>query len=260
MRPGMPPTPAQRLAAREHPGGFPVMHQRWSKLLFLHWPISPAIIQARLPHGLFADTYDGQAWIGVVPFAMECVRPSLLPPLPYLSWFLELNVRTYVHDAAGRPGVWFFSLDCNQPIAVEIARHLFHLPYQHAAMRLRETMGQIDFSSRRKAPGEIDALFQYEAPSHAQAATNGSLDSFLVERYTLFSSGKNGQLLAGRVHHAPYQISPARCTAWSTNPLRLTGFSEPAQAPTSMLVANPVNVAIFPLKSQIVDRSAPSAP
>ena len=110
------------------------MRQRWAGLLVLHWPIEISLIQDRLPPGLHVDTFNGQAWIGVVPFFMQRVRPTGLPPVPWLSWFLELNVRTYVHDDAGNPGVWFFSLDCNQPVAVEIARRAFHLPYQHAAM------------------------------------------------------------------------------------------------------------------------------
>ena len=112
------PTAAQRLAARERPQGFPVMRQRWSGLLFLHWPVEISLIQKRLPPGLHVDTFDGQAWLGVVPFFMQRVRPIGLPPVPWLSWFLELNVRTYVHDDAGNPGVWFFSLDCDQPVAV----------------------------------------------------------------------------------------------------------------------------------------------
>lgn len=247
MPAGNPPTRDQRLAARGRPGGFPVMRQRWADLLFLHWQVDPALIQARLPEGLFVDTFGGSAWLGVVPFSMEKVRPVLLPPVPFLSWFLELNVRTYVHDAEGRPGVWFFSLDCNQPIAVEIARRGFHLPYEHATMRLAKNGRSIDYTSRRKAPGELPAKFIYETPLKTAAAPEGSLEWFLVERYYLFSSGKNGGLFSGRVHHPPYQIAPARCDAWSTAPLRLTGFDEPTEPPASMLVASPVEVEIFPL-------------
>ena len=261
MRPGNPPTLAHRLAASERPGGFPIMRQRWADLLFLHWPIDPELIQDRLPNGLFADTYDGKSWLGVVPFSMECVRPCLLPPLPWLSWFLELNVRTYVHDASGNPGVWFFSLDCNQAIAVEIARRAFHLPYEHASMEIAKNGTKIHFSSRRKGSNAPTGTFQYEAagPS-AQVATAGSLEAFLVERYTLFSSGADGAILAGRVHHPPYQIHQASCNAWSSAPLRLAGFSEPSLPPVSMLVAKAVNVAIYPLKRQVFDQSSSSAP
>ena len=125
---------ARRLAQRERPASFLVGRQRWNHLLFGHWKIDAAEIQATLPPGLFVDTFEGDAYLGVVPFFMQRVRPAWLPPLPGVSWFLELNVRTYVFDAEGRPGVWFYSLDCNQPVAVFLARSLFHLPYFHAKM------------------------------------------------------------------------------------------------------------------------------
>ncbi len=130
----MRPTAADRLLLRERPAAPVVMHQRWRALLFAHWRIDPDAIQKTLPVGLHVDTCDGSAWLGVVPFFMDAVRPAFLPALPWLSWFQELNVRTYVHDEKGVPGVWFYSLDCNQPLAVAIARTLFHLNYRHAAM------------------------------------------------------------------------------------------------------------------------------
>jgi uncharacterized protein len=242
------PTPATRLAAREMPMSHPVMRQRWAGLLFLHWPVDPAVIQSRLPEGLFVDTFEDQAWLGVVPFFMEKVRPAMLPPLPWLSWFLELNVRTYVHDAQGRPGVWFFSLDCDQPIAVEIAKQFFHLPYQHASMKSVRRGNQIHYSSRRKTQGSATAEYRYDEPAHAMPAAEGSLEWFLVERYLLFSSNRRGDLLGGRVHHPPYQIAEAVCPQWSTEPFRLEGFAEPRIAPPSMLVAKPVDVTIYPLQ------------
>lgn len=223
------------------------MHQRWAGLLFLHWPVDPAVIQARLPEGLFVDTYEGQAWLGVVPFFMEKVRPVMLPPLPWLSWFLELNLRTYVHDAQGRPGVWFFSLDCDQPLAVEIARRFFHLPYQHAAMTSVRQGNQIHYRSRRKTKGALMAEYRYDETTHAMPAAEGSLEWFLVERYLLFSTSRRGELLCGKVHHPPYQIAEAVCPQWSTEPFRLEGFAEPTFAPPSMLVAKPVAVTIYPL-------------
>ena len=241
------PTSATRLAAREMPTTRPVMRQRWAGLLFLHWPVDPALIQARLPHGLFVDTFEGQAWLGAVPFFMEKVRPVMLPPVPWLSWFHELNLRTYVHDAQGRPGVWFFSLDCNQPIAVEIAKRFFHLPYQHASMKSDRQGNQIHYSSRRKTADAANAEFRYEEATHTMPAAEGSLEWFLVERYLLFSSNRQGDLWIGKVHHAPYRISEAVCPLWSTEPLRLEGFEIPTTAPPSMLVAEPVEVTIYPL-------------
>ncbi|MGL4399285.1 MAG: YqjF family protein [Luteolibacter sp.] len=242
------PSPAQRLAACQRPPGFPVMRQRWAGLLFLHWAVDPALIAGRLPLGLSVDTFDGMAWLGVVPFYMERVRPVGLPPVPWLSWFHELNVRTYVHDAEGNPGVWFFSLDCNQPIAVEIARRGFRLPYEHAVMSSVKSGNRIQYHSRRKISGGLDAAYDYETPATTQAAAPGTLEWFLAERYLLFSSNPSGDLFCGRVYHTPYQIAPAVCTRWSTEPLRLDGFPEPAEAPPSMLVAAPVDVEIFPLR------------
>ena len=244
----MRPTPEQRLAVRLPPHELPVMQQRWAGLLFLHWPVDPALIAARLPAGLHVDTFDGKAWLGLVPFFMERVRPANLPALPWLSWFHELNVRTYVHDEMGNPGVWFFSLECDQPVAVEIARRGFHLPYQHASMRSTKSSGRIDFSSQRKVLGTACSKFEYASPKITRPAEIGSLNWFLVERYLLFSSRPSGQIFRGQVHHLPYQIAPADCSHWSTEPLRLDGFSEPTEAPASMLVAAPVDVQIFSLK------------
>jgi len=233
---------------RETPRGLPVMRQRWAGLLFLHWPVDAAMIGGRLPRGLHVDTFGGTAWLGVVPFFMKRVRPVGLPPVPGISWFLELNVRTYVHDAEGNPGVWFFSLDCNQALAVEIARRAFHLPYLHAEMDSETSGTQIHYRCRRKSPDAGEAVFEYETPADPRPAVEGSMEWFLVERYLLFSADRAGRLFRGRVHHAPYQIAPAVCTRWSAEPLRLDGFPVPAEAPASMLAAAPVDVKVYPLR------------
>jgi hypothetical protein len=113
-----------------------VMWQRWADLLFLHWPVPPDELAALLPPGLTLDTFDGQAYVGLVPFTMTGVRPVWAPALPWLSHFHETNVRTYVHCRGRDPGVWFFSLDAANPVAVKIARALWKLPYHFARMRL----------------------------------------------------------------------------------------------------------------------------
>ncbi len=232
---------------REAPAGLPAMRQRWSGLLFLHWRVPVDVIADRLPAGLHVDTFDGSAWLGVVPFFMDRVRPVFLPPVPGVSWFMELNVRTYVHDDAGNPAVWFFSLDCNQPLAVEVARRWFHLPYEHAEMRAARSAGRISYRCRRRAAEANEAVFDYEPARQGEAAAEGSLEWFLVERYLLISSDRRGRLRHGRVHHPPYQIAPARCKSWSAEPLRWNGFPVTNEAPASMLVAKPVDVRVFPL-------------
>ena len=112
-----------------------------------------------LPPGLEVETWGGQAWIGIIPFKMQPVRPRFLPPVPVLSYFPELNVRTYVRDRTGRSGVWFFSLDCSQPLAVWVARLAFGLPYFHAAMSER-IRGRISYECRRRGFDRV-SRFEY---------------------------------------------------------------------------------------------------
>ncbi|MEP4079747.1 YqjF family protein [Haloferula sp.] len=242
----MTPTLDQRLALRTRPSGLALMRQRWSKLLFLHWRVDPAILNARLPAGLHLDLHDGEAWLGLVPFYMERIRPTGLPPVPGLSWFLELNVRTYVHDDNGVPGVWFFSLDCNQALAVEFARARFHLPYQHAKMSSSVQEGSIHYHCRRKDHRDA-AIFTYAPDGPATVAEPGTLEFFLAERYLLYSSRPDGSLFTGRVHHTPYQLAPAKCDQWSTAPASWDGFELPSSPADSALFVDHVDVSVFAL-------------
>ena len=244
----MPPTEFQRLAIHERPSGFPVMKQRWAGLGFFHWAVDPELVASRLPSGLHVDTFDGKAWLGIVPFFMQRIRPVLLPPLPWLSWFHELNLRTYVFDDNGNPGVWFFSLDCNQPVAVEIARRAFNLPYEHAAMSSSTDGNRIRYRSRRKGSPLPEAGFTYTLPASPKPAEPRSLEWFLVERYLLFSADRAGKLHTGRVHHTPYLIGTMVGAECSTLPFALNGFPEPASPPVSALSACPVDVTVFPLR------------
>jgi uncharacterized protein YqjF (DUF2071 family) len=155
----------QRLAMRQRPDDFSVLRQRWSELLFLHWPFSSEVIQASLPKGLYVDTFDGQAWVGIVPFYMDRVRPVFFPPVPGISWFLELNVRTYVHDETGEPGVWFYSLDCNLPLAVAIARRFYHLPYEHAEMSVHKHGDEIHYAAQREDVASTKSEYIYAPAS-----------------------------------------------------------------------------------------------
>ncbi|MEN8796076.1 MAG: DUF2071 domain-containing protein [Akkermansiaceae bacterium] len=240
------PTIEQRLACRNRPEQSPVMFQRWSELLFLHWDVNMEMIQKRLPEGLHLDLFEGKAYLGVVPFLMERVRPKGLPCVPWLSDFLELNVRTYVHDEQGRPGVWFFSLDCNQPIAVEIARKLFHLPYQHAKMSSEES-----YRCQRKGESE-NAEYFYRGKQDLKTSEPGTLEFFLLERYLLFSHRKNGTLYCGQVHHEPYQFCEAKVEKWSDAPLKWENFDVEG-GPISKLYSPGVPVEIFPLSGISAD-------
>jgi hypothetical protein len=131
-----------------------VMRMTWSELLFAHWQVEPSCIAALLPPHLELDTRDGKAWIGIVPFLMSNIAPRWCPPLPRLSRFLELNVRTYV-KLDGKPGVWFFSLDAENPVAVRVARATFNLPYMDATMAMtKRDAATITYQSNRTHRGE----------------------------------------------------------------------------------------------------------
>ena len=182
------PDVSQCLAARVRPAGNVVMYQQWRDLLFLHWEYPAAAIQATLPEGLFVDTFGGNAYLGVVPFFMRKIRPRFLPAVPGISDFMEMNLRTYVHDRAGVPGVWFYSLDADQWLAVKIARRFFHLPYEHAEMKSSRTAdGRIRYESLRTGARANGArcVFDYAAGADLPQPTPGSLEFFLVERYRL---------------------------------------------------------------------------
>lgn len=247
----MTPTQSQREALRQRPNRHAVMRQRWAGLGFFHWQVDPEVIAARLPKGLHVDTWDGAAWLGVVPFFMQKVRPTGLPAVPWLSWFLELNVRTYVYDDEGRAGVWFFSLDCNQPVAVELARRFFHLPYEHAKMRAStSTEGMIDYECQRKGESRtVTCHYPLADRKSTAAAEPGTLEWFLAERYLLFAANKHGRIFTGQVHHEPYRVAPIDTAAHTaTNlPLAWDGFAIPDGPPVSALVAEAVDVGIYPL-------------
>jgi uncharacterized protein len=240
------PTPDQREAAR-HPATArrAVMHQRWENLLFLHWSLDRDLVQRTLPPGLHADTFAGDAWLGIVPFAMRAVRPAGLPAIGPVSNFLELNVRTYVHDERGVPGVWFYSLDCNQPLAVLIARIFFGLPYQHAAMRA-DFGSVIDYRSiRRGTSNPARYVWQPQGPS--RISEPASLEFFLLERYHLYAARGN-RLYRGTVAHPPYEFREAGVRELSTTPAVLDGFSGLDPQPRHACHADGVDVRILSLE------------
>jgi len=227
-----------------------LMYQQWCDLLFLHWEYSAKDIQATLPEGLFVDTFGGKAYLGIVPFFMRGIRPRFLPTVPGISDFLEMNLRTYVVDRAGVPGVWFYSLDANQWLAVKIARLFFNLPYEHARMKsTRSPDGRIQYESKRLLPqgNDIVCAFDYAAGSDLPRPAYGSLEFFLVERYRLYSSTQTG-LRRGKVAHEPYPLCHADVTRWDENLLRLNGFAPTGRRPDHIVMSRGVDVTIFPLE------------
>jgi uncharacterized protein len=240
-------TELERLALRERPEGQPLMHQTWGKLLFMHWRVDEKNLQPLVPEGLEIDTFDGTAWIGVIPFTMWDIRafPPFLPAVPGFSAAHELNVRTYVHfDRV--PGVWFFSLDCNSAAAVIAARTFYHLPYFNAHIDLKQRSSTIDYSLARtdrppahfKGSWNIGETIPFSHPE--------SLAFFLTERYCLYSE-HNGKLYRARICHQPWPLQKASMKAYETTMIESLGLPSPEGQP-ALNYAESLNVEIWPIE------------
>jgi hypothetical protein len=221
-----------RLSIRARPRGWPIMRQQWGKLLFMHWPISADLIRPLIPRRLTIDTFDGSAWIGVVPFTMWGVRPAFAPPVPGLSAFHELNVRTYVH-LDGVPGVWFFSLDAESALAVWAARAFYHLPYFNARMRLKQQGRTILYTSHRTharaAPAEFEAAWIIK-DALQPASEPGSLTFFLTERYCLYAAHRD-RLFRCRIFHPSWPLQEASISSYRSTMIESHGLPTPEGEP-----------------------------
>jgi hypothetical protein len=239
------PTDDERLRAREAPAERPVMRQIWRHLGFLHWPIEASAIAPLLPADLELDTYDGTAYLGLVPFTIPLSRTPRLG-LPVAPPFHEVNLRTYVHRGGRDPGVWFFSLDAQSRLAVAGARAAYHLPYFHARMSLEVTPeATVTYRSRRRgvgAPAELEG--RYAPTGAATPAVPGSREFFLAERYLLYAW--DGRRLSGaRVHHAPYPLQPAAASDVRETLTRAAGLTPSAGPPALVHYAREVDVRIY---------------
>jgi uncharacterized protein YqjF (DUF2071 family) len=247
------------------------MYQSWGKLLFMHWPMDPEILRPLIPSQLSIDTFQGQAWIGVVPFTMWGIRASFLPPIPGSSAFHELNVRTYVHYQ-GVPGVWFFSLDAANSLAVWGARTFYHLPYFNATMSLKQKENLIEYSSDRSegrtyaqffaadAEGfsadfesvqfqnlpkaKLDVSWKIGAP--APQAQPDSIEFFLTERYCLYSYHRR-KLYRSRIFHEPWPLRTASVDSCQSTMIESLGIAQPKDEPL-LHYAESIAVDIWPLQ------------
>lgn len=231
------------------------MRQRWSQLLFAHWPVPPEMLRPYLPARLELDLFAGQAWLGVVPFTMSHIRPLGLPAVPGLNQLHELNVRTYAR-LDGVPGVWFLSLDATQPLGVWAARTLFHLPYLHARVRLTEANGTLQAVAERTHRGAAPAHFRATwTPGEAlPLARPGTLAHFLTERYHLYTAGpdlptaiQGNQLWRGRLYHAPWTLRTATLSEWDSTVVESHGLPTPV-GPPLLYAADALDVWIRELR------------
>ncbi len=224
------------------------MHQTWGKLLFMHWRVDEKLLRPLIPNALEIDAFDGSAWIGVVPFTMWNIRASFLPSIPGTSAFHELNLRTYVHFN-GVPGVWFFSLDAANKVAVWAARKFYNLPYFNAQISLEQTDKAINYSSvrhdRRGAPAELHT--SWGIGGDLPQTQPGSLEFFLTERYCLYSD-RDGQLYRARIYHNPWPLQKAGLVTFNSTMIECHGLPTPKGDPL-LQYCEELSVDIWPLKN-----------
>lgn len=208
------------------------MRMMWHDLCFMHWPVDAEQLRANLPVGLELDLYEGQAWIGIVPFRMSGVAPRWVPDLPWMSAFPELNVRTYV-IRDGKPGVWFYSLDATNPVAVRGARYMFNLSYMDAQIRCKEECEWWHYDSRRTHRGEPAAVLncEYRGIGDLYTTQPGSLDHWLTSRYCLYAANIKGQLYRGEIDHTPWQLQDCQAIIHENTMTDGIGVALPDRAP-----------------------------
>lgn len=240
-----------RLSPALRPIGRPAGFQRWRSLLFLHWQVEAEALRPLVPPALSIDTFEGRAYLGVVPFTMRDVSLWWSPSVPGISNFHELNVRTYVHRDGQEPGVWFFSLDAAKLLVVLTARARWHLPYHFAQMRLDISGQEIRYRSRRHRSTDSSATLdaRYRIGAQLGVAEPGTLEHFLTERYLLYVNAGRRGLLNGRVHHRPYPLHQVELLDLSETVTQAAGLPAPKSAPHT-LYSPGVDADIFRLSPQ----------
>jgi uncharacterized protein YqjF (DUF2071 family) len=222
------------------------MGQRWSDLLFIHRQAKADAVRALVPPALALDLYDAAAWISVTPLYLSHLRPRGVPPLPFVSEFPELNVRTYV-TYGGKPGVYFFSLDAGNALAVYGARMLYHLPYFRASMSVRESRdGTIHYQSRRTHRSAPAAEFsaRYRPSGAVTHSKPGTLDHWLTERYCLYALDTARRVYRTEIHHHPWPLQPAEVEIERDTMAAAAGLTLPME-PTRLSFSRRLDVVVW---------------
>ena len=187
------------------------MGQTWIDLLFAHWRVDPKLLQAVMPPQLSPQTFDGSAWLGVTPFVVHGLRLRGTWPMPFLSRFPEINVRTYV-SLGEKPGIYFFSLDADSRSAVLAARRSYRLPYFRSEIDVTAEGEAVHYRARRVSgdgpAAEFDATYSPEGAAHP--AEPGTLAHWLTERYCLYPLDDAQRVCRADIHHPPWPLQPAR--------------------------------------------------
>jgi uncharacterized protein len=228
-----------------------IMGQRWNHLLFAHWPLSPTALAPHLPTTLPLDTFDGDAWVAVTPFVLDNLRLRGVPPVPGVSRFPEVNVRTYVRRD-GKPGVFFFSLDAGSALAVAAARRLYALPYHHADFSVAQAERRTRYTCRRRGGASAILDATYEPTGPAAHAPHGSLAAWLTERYCLYAVDAAGAIYRAEIHHVPWPLQPATAVIRTNTMAAASGLSLPDRPPL-LHYAERLDVMVW--RPELVDAS-----
>lgn len=209
------------------------MEHRWLNLTFLHWSYPVDSVQALLPPGLQVESFDGRAWVGLVPFEMEVTLPRR-GNVPWLSRFPETNVRTYMRAADGSTGVWFLSLDAARLAAVVTARTTYRLPYFWSAMSVRTSPSHIDYETSRRWPGPRGAKSSVGIDIGAALGVDelDGFDHWLTARFRLYSARRRGVRTA-RAFHEPWPLHRATVTRLDDELVAATGLPQPTADPVA---------------------------
>jgi uncharacterized protein YqjF (DUF2071 family) len=224
-----------------------VLHQRWDELAYFHWPYEPDAVQRLLPPGVRVDTFDGQAWVGLIPFEMRKVRLGPTPPVPYLGDFIEVNVRTYVVDPLGRRAVWFFSLDVPRSMIVGVARTAFALPYcfAHASHTVDGADHRYELARRWPHRERPTARLEFRVGDLIPDDQVTDLDHFLTARWALVTT-RFGRLQYGQVHHPQWPLHRIESHRLEQDLIEAAGLPAPVGEPFARYSPGvPVDLAWF---------------
>jgi uncharacterized protein YqjF (DUF2071 family) len=231
-----------RIAPTRRPPGANAGTQRWRELAFVHWEVPLDALRPHVPARLELDTWEGRAFLGLVPFAMRDIKPSWLPRVLAQN-FLETNLRTYVCLDDGEPGVWFFSLEASSLLAVTAARLGWALPYHHARMSMERSSERIDYETVRRSDGAT-ARMSWTPGRVLGASPPGTAEHFLLERYVLYAE-RGGTLYRGRVHHPAYEAREATLHRMEESLACAAGLPGLAGEPAFVHACDGVDVEMF---------------
>lgn len=193
----------------QHHAGMVIGSMTWRAVAFAHWAVDPAAVRSHVPEQLELDTYGGSAFVGLVGLRIEDARMRFLPPLPLLRRWPQVNLRTYV-TCRGVRGIHLFSMDTSRTLPMVGSRALVGAPYHRGRVRVEQGGGVWRYRVSRRWPGprpaELDASCRVGRT--LGEAQSGSLEEFLVERYSAFTV-RGGVVIDTPVRHRPYFLCMA---------------------------------------------------